>query len=188
LAVSVNIDPGKVARAAEHLVRTMDAAMRKFKNTSLVKFIYDWVTNELNVKMHARGIPLRIRPTLRFGVLLQYDVTKGVRLKVLEYISSEYVDYYLGVYAPGVSVKYNIHNVNAVLFTKYRPQMVAFLQGQTSDIAPFMGWLAGYLVEANNLTTLHAEHPACTLCRKIPTSCHKQKKARARRELARRAV
>lgn len=173
--VVITVNSGKVGKAMEYLVTAMDAALRKYKRTSLMQETYNYLTNRIDGKLKQRGIPLRIRPTLKLGRLLQYDATRGIRLKVLEYVASEYIDYYLGYYLPKTTIKYNIADINAEIFSRFRPQALAFLSGRDSDLAPLMGWLTKYLVD-KNMPYFKAVHPACLLCKQIPKVCKKKKK------------
>lgn len=191
MRLSVRIDVPTVIKATEHLVRVLDNALRKYKNTSLLKFSYEYITARADSKLRARKIPLRLRPVLRLGTLIQYDVTRGVRLKVLDYVFRYYVDYYLDYYLPIKGIKYDLKTLNVVLMDRFRPQVIAFLTGKDADIAPLVGWLTGYVLTNNDLTTIEAKHPACKLCKAIPSSCAKHKKKlkkKVKRELLRRGV
>jgi hypothetical protein len=152
------VDPAAAGAAAERLARAMDAALRRYKSTTLLRYLHTRLTALVNAKLVTRRVPVLratgIRPVLGLGTLLKYDVTRGVRLRVLQYVFQTYVDWYL----PGV--KYDLRAIDAELFARYRPQVVAFLRGRDGDLAPIAGMLVRHAVEVNG------PDPACALCRR----------------------
>ena len=127
-AKRVIVDVDRVARAAEALTRAIDAALRRYRGTSLLQYLHGYLVRLIDAKLASKRVPVLrltgIAPVLGLGPLLQYDVTRGARLKILEWVFAEYVEYYLP------RVKFNVRRLNAELFSKYRPQIIAFLRGR----------------------------------------------------------
>lgn len=164
------IDMPTVVRATEVLIRAMDATLRRTKKHSLSTHLYDYITRRLNAKLARRGLPVPVAAHIfRLAPgFLRYDVTRGVRLKVLDYLLANYVTYYV----PQVS--YATANVNALLTsTRLRPYLETFLRGRESDLAPLAGALMRYALEANGLTSFQTATPACILCKKLPLQCNR---------------
>jgi len=170
------IDAAVAARAAEALVRAIDTALKRYKNTTLLRYLYTRLTELVNNKLKSRKVfllgSIGIKPVLAAGPLLQYDVTRGVRVRVLEWVFETYVDYYLPA-----TVRYNLRHINSEMFKRFRPQVVAFLRGNDGDLAPVAGMLVRHLVEMNPqaVTTKTA---GCILCSQAPFACHSQRASR----------
>lgn len=166
----VNIE--RVVAAVENLVRGMDRVCRHTQKKSLIEVLYDRLTKLINGKLKSKKIAVLqhtgIRPVFGLGKLIQYDVTRGLRVKVLDWVFTEYVDYYLG----GTRY-YNLQKLNAELFSKYRPQVIAFLQGTEGDLAPVMGFLVRHLIEFNKVN-MRYPHVGCALCQNAAFSCEKR--------------
>jgi hypothetical protein len=167
------LDMPAVMRATEHLIQTIDTALRKYRGMSLAQYLYTYIGRVIDRK----SLPMRGSAVMALGGFVQYDVTRGVRLRVLEYIFANYVEYYL----PGV--RYNIQNVNTQIFAQFRPRIVSFLRGRDADLSRLGAYMMKYMLEANNLTSFQTRTPACAICVKMP--CLKNL---ARRELERRAA
>ena len=163
LRKEIRLNVPAVVKATEGVVRAMDAALRSHAHQSLVSYLYNYVTARLNVKLRVRGIPLRSTRLLSLATMLQYNMSKGVRLKVLSYILTNYVDYYLP------KVKYNVQNINTHIFSKFKPQIMAFLKGNDTDLAPLAGHLMGYFLEKNKVSLQSPN--LCKLCAQLPVSC-----------------
>ena len=162
-----------VMRATEHVIQTIDAALRKYRGTSLAQYLYAYIGRVINRK----SLPMRGSAIMALGGFVQYDVTRGVRLWVLEYIFANYVEYYL----PGA--RYNVQNVNTQIFTQFRPLIVSFLRGRDADLSRLGAYMMKYMLEANNLTSFQTRTPVCAICVRMP--CLKNL---ARQELERRAA
>ena len=167
------LDMPAVMRATEHVIQTIDAALRKHRGTSLAQYLYTYIGRVMNRK----SLPMRGSAIMALGGLVQYDVTRGIRLRVLEYIFTNYVEYYL----PGA--RYNLKNVNTQIFAQFRPLIVSFLRGRDADLSRLGAYMMKYMLEANNLTSFQTRTPACAICVRMP--CLKNL---ARRELERRAA
>ena len=167
------LDMPSVMRATEHVIQTIDAALRKHRGTSLAQYLYTYIGRVMNRK----SLPMRGSAIMALGGFVQYDVTRGVRLRVLEYIFTNYVEYYL----PGA--RYNLKNVNTQIFTQFRPLIVSFLRGRDADLSRLGAYMMKYMLEANNLTSFQTRTPACAICVRMP--CLKNL---ARQELERRAA
>lgn len=167
------LDMPSVMRATEHVIQTIDAALGKYRGMSLAQYLYSYIGRVINRKR----LPMRGSAVMALGGFVQYDVTRGIRLRVLEYIFTNYVDYYL----PGA--RYNLKNVNTQIFTQFRPLIVAFLRGRDADLSRLGAYMMKYMLESNNLTSLQTRTPACAICVRMP--CLKNL---ARRELERRAA
>lgn len=163
----VNVD--RVVGAMENLVRGMDAVCRATQKKTLIEFLYEYLTVLINSKIKNKQVPILkttgIRRVFKVGKLLQYDVTRGVRVKILDWVFANYVDYYLG----GKRL-YNLKKVNAALFSQFRPQVIAFLQGTAGDLAPVVGFLTRHLIEYNKLN-LRYPSVGCMLCNNAAFSC-----------------
>lgn len=173
-----------VVRAVEHLVRVVDATMRTHAHTSLVQYLHARLVGAVDPRLRARGVPvlgaMGLGPLLSLGALAQYDVTRGVRLQVLGWVFTTYVDYYLQG-----RVKYDLKNLNAALFGKYRAQTVAFLRGRDADLAPVAGFLARHLLEKNVAAGVGL---GCAVCRRAPIACSATRRSRVPAAVARRPV
>ena len=167
------LDMPSVMRATEHLIQTIDAALRKHRGTSLAQYLYSYIGRVMNRK----SLPMRGSAIMALGGFVQYDVTRGIRLRVLEYIFANYVDYYL----PGA--RYNVQNVNTQIFAQFRPLIVSFLRGRDTDLSRLGAYMMKYMLESNNLISFQTRTPACAICVRMP--CLKNL---ARRELERRAA
>jgi hypothetical protein len=170
--VTVKIDIARVVAATERLVRAMDAALRAYTKLSLMEHVYRYLTDLIDHKLVSRRVPVLrhtgIRPIFRLGSMLQYNVTRGIRMKVLEWVFENYVDYYL----PS-GIKYNLSQLNAKFFSDFRPQVLAFLKGTDADLAPVVGFLVFHLVKVNQVKlNLNAPNLGCVLCENLPFSCN----------------
>lgn len=170
------VDMKLVVRATEALVRAMDVTMRRTKKTSLVRYLYEYVTTKLDSKLKRAGVPIPSKRLLGFGTLLKYDVTRGVRLKVLDYVLDNYVRYYVP------HITYSTSNVEALVFRNFKPEVLAFLRGTDADLGPLAGRLMKYALEANDLTAIRTGTPACFLCTRIPVSCTQRETRPTRRK------
>ena len=180
--MTIQVDIPRVMHAITGLVHAMDAALRKYKNTSLSRYLYTYLTNLINAKLVKKKIPLRhvgIKPIFALAPLLKYDITKGVRIKVLEYVFTECVHYYVP------SVKYNVKSINSEIFQNFKPQIMDFLRGGDGDLGPLSAAMIKYVLEKNNLTSFRTDNPACMLCKKMPKSCDAKKK-KVKKELMKR--
>lgn len=161
----VNVD--LVVRAMENLVRGMDRVCQATQNKTLLEFLYGYLTALINSKV--QKVPILkttgIRPVFKLGALLRFNATRTMRVKVLDWVFTNYVDYYLG----GRRV-YNLQKVNTELFSTFRPQVLAFLQGRDGDLAPVVGFLTRHLIEFNKVN-LRYPSVGCVLCTNAAFSC-----------------
>lgn len=172
------IDPNRVVAAMENLVRGMDAVCRYTQKKSLLEYLYGYLTVLINSKLTSKQVPVLkmtgIRPIFGLGQLIQYDITRGVRIKILDWVFREYVDYYIEPVRKFLPWKgnrpYNLNRVNAELFSRFRPQVIAFLTGRDGDLAPVVGFLTRHLLEFNQADLRYPSVP-CALCSNAAFSC-----------------
>lgn len=168
---AVRVEMDRVVAATEALVRAMDAALRRHKNVSLVQYIHGYITGLINRELKQQRVPvlhhIGIRPIFRLGTLMRFKAMRGIRMKVMAWVLSTYVDTYLPP-----AVKYNLGQINAKVFAEYRPQMMAFLTGRDEDLAPVAGFMVRHLLHVNKVK-LGVDVPSvgCVLCKNAPFSC-----------------
>lgn len=162
----VKMDAAEAGAATAALVRAADAYVRRRTGNSLLKEVHRFVTATADPLLAAQKVPV-LRHTglarvLGAGALLRFDAARPVRVRVMEYVLRTYVDYYVP------ALRYNVRALNAELFGRLRPQVVAFMRGRDGDLAPLAAFLVTHLVQANP-----GPNPACALCTRLPFRCTK---------------
>lgn len=154
-STTFRVQPELIEHAGINFVRALDRVVRAEHNMSLSTFLYTQLTGV----MHRYRVP-RPELLLRSSQLIQYDVTRGIRLKVLEYVLSEYVYYYLpdGVHFGQVA------DINASIFKPFRREIISFLKGHDADLAPVIGSALKFISKRYDI---HLVSPLCHLCKKL---------------------
>lgn len=182
--VKVRANATQLADLAMRTVRLMDAALKRHRGVSLMTFLHRRLVALANGKLAKQKWPvgwLRLRWLLPAAVVTRYGPLRKPRTLLLEWIMAEYVDYYV----PQVRGRYDVATIERSLFSRYRPQLLAFLRGTDADLAPVVGFLVRHMV-AYNKVHLDAQFPtfACAICSAKVMSCSQKTAAAAAAALA----
>ena len=155
------VNPDLVERAGINFVRALDQTIRAEYGMSLSSFLYTQLTGI----MHRYRVP-QPELLLQSSRLIQYDVTRGVRLRVLEYVLTQYVYYYL----PDTISFGSVANINSYVFKPFRKEVITFLQGKQADLGPIFG---ACLKLISKRYAIDMVSPLCHICKKL---CHKSRR------------
>lgn len=162
----VKVNPGRAARAAESVVKTMDSILAKHSYPSITQLIHRGLVGYVNGKLRDGGVKLvRLRWILPTSAVLTGSSTRVIRLAILKYVFRNYVDYYLPV-----QNAYNLKFLERKLFNDHKKEVIAFLKDRRGDISPIVRVLVHHLVEFNDA---HVKIPnaVCGLCHSKAMSC-----------------
>lgn len=156
------LDIRAVSLATKHFVRQLDDAFRRHLNITLSQYLFTQLTGYIN---SAEVLPIQSRTVLWLSRYVQYDVTKGVRTKVIEFLLNRYAEYL--PFSIGTASNLNTH-----IFRPLKADVIAFLTGQDADIASFAGTAVGYILRTNpHFTDIQVKTPYCMLCEMYRRTC-----------------